>query len=87
MRIHRWATAAAVLLAATAAADEIDVRGLDCGGFATATSFMNLDETLATGHLTQLLVPQCGTVSFSGEAIATLATCSVTPDPGGGQST
>jgi hypothetical protein len=90
MRSPIWPGLLVALSAAAAHADEIDVRGswqvnLSCGGLATATSFLDLDENLATGELTELPVSSCGTVTFSGEPISTVATCAVTPDPGGGQ--
>jgi hypothetical protein len=55
----RSLSAVLVLLAGGVAAAEIDVRGswqvnLSCGALATATTFFDLDENLATGEVTPL---------------------------------
>ena len=67
-----------------AVADELDVSGswqvnLSCGGFATATSLITHTEDLPTGILGTTLGPPCGTVVFSGEAVAPIGTCTTTP--------
>jgi hypothetical protein len=69
-------------------ADEIDVRGswqanLECGGYATATTFYSFDQNLPTGVVTELPAP-CGTVTLAGEAVAPASACTVTPAPSGG---
>jgi hypothetical protein len=82
----RKLSAAAMTLASSVALAEIDVRGgwqvnLDCGGLATATSFLVFDENLATGEVTPLAAP-CGTVTFPGSPVAQLETCGATNEPG-----
>ena len=82
----RKLSAAILLYASGVAAAEIDVRGswqvnLDCGGFATATSFLAFDENLSTGEVTPLPAP-CGTVTFTGAPVAQLEACQATGEHG-----
>jgi hypothetical protein len=84
--MQRTVCAALLLLLGGVAQAEIDVRGswqvnLDCGGLATATSFLNFDENLATGEVTPLDAA-CGTVTFAGSAVSVLESCEATDEPG-----
>jgi len=91
-RAWGFAVAGACVLggAVVAKATELDVRGawqinIDCGGLATATSFVTLDQDLDTGVVSGTLGPGCGTVAFS--TVAPFASCFATPSPFAGQVT
>jgi hypothetical protein len=75
-----------LLLTSSIAGAEIDVRGswqgnLDCGGYATATSFLTFDENLTTGEVTPLPAA-CGTVTLLGAPVAQLESCDATGESG-----
>jgi hypothetical protein len=67
--------------ASTVCADEVDLTGswqvnMDCGFYATATSYLNLDTDVVTGAVTALEPDGCGTVQFPG-SIEPITSCAV----------